>query len=188
MTWSPRSTGDNTGFTLFFYGGAQDRATNIEFICDPNAGTFSILVPPVRLSELTFVVSAGVGAFMTKDPSEDPVHLYHLKWATAYACPTFGVVCCHYDKPGTTPIPGLSLPGRTKRDTQSTCIIAENPCPSTLGKYSHTGNTTVLSYSLPLPHSSSTHSSNIQYLKDVINVANHREVAAFIRSHLTWTP
>jgi len=43
--------------------------TDIEFICNPSAGT---------------------GKIEPNSPAEDPTHDYHLKWESAYACPTGG--------------------------------------------------------------------------------------------------
>jgi hypothetical protein len=62
-----RSEGENTGFFMKFAGGEEDRRGDIEFICDPNGGT---------------------GTFATGNPVENPIHDYHLKWITQFACPT----------------------------------------------------------------------------------------------------
>jgi len=67
--WLPRISGDNTGFILLLIGGIEDRRVAIEFICD---------------------ATGGVGTLEAANPSEQPVHYYHLLWKSAYACPLSG--------------------------------------------------------------------------------------------------
>jgi len=65
VSWAPRTTGtEKDGFVMSFNGGEEDRHSDIEFICDRNAGTGSMVALP-----------------------EKPTHFYHLQWRTAQACP-----------------------------------------------------------------------------------------------------
>jgi len=67
VTWARRNgQGADKGFVLGFAGGSEDRSFDIEFICNP---------------------TIGVGAFETQSIVEQPQHVYHLKWETAFACP-----------------------------------------------------------------------------------------------------
>jgi hypothetical protein len=66
VTWSPRNSGNETGFIIKFIGGEEDRMTNIEFICDE-----------------TF----GIGSLQLKDPVEKPKFFYHFYWRSSYVCP-----------------------------------------------------------------------------------------------------
>jgi len=70
VTWVSRGTGlENLGFVITFAGGEEGRQSDVEFICDPTAGT---------------------GGLATKIPTENPTHVYHLAWTTQYACPGGG--------------------------------------------------------------------------------------------------
>jgi len=73
VTWSSRMEG--SGFILTFTGASEGRQSNIEFICDPNAG---------------------VGRLGVKTPSEIPQHFYHLAWKSSLVCPRTNLTCCAY--------------------------------------------------------------------------------------------
>jgi len=68
-TWKARSDGEATGFFLHFTSGEEDRQSDIEFVCDPAAGT---------------------GNLTAATPTEQPTHYYHLQWKSSLACPHTG--------------------------------------------------------------------------------------------------
>jgi len=121
VNWSQRRGAPaNMGFLLTFIGGEEDRTADIEFICNPNAG---------------------VGVFATNNPAEQPTHSFHLKWETAYACPTgnSGQVCCSYVNSD------VVLLKNGVRDTLHNCALNDRRCPFNLGTYYYTGNRTISS-------------------------------------------
>jgi len=129
VVWSPRPAGPNTGFFIQFNGGEEDRRGDIEFICDMGAGT---------------------GVLAAANPTEAPVHFYHLTWRTAYACPEGAInatlQCCKYVLTGNSP--SSSTPHShfsTRRANKAICDTLPHLCPLTLGAYRFAGNTTVSS-------------------------------------------
>jgi len=110
IQWWPRAAGDGTGFFIQFNGGQEDRRLDVEFICDRSAGT---------------------GQLEASNPTEQPTHFYHLRWTSKYACPTnnpppSGILCCQY--------------ATSSGESVSTCNLAVEGCPSSLGTYSLTGS------------------------------------------------
>jgi len=65
-SWKARTSGDATGFILHFTNGEEDRQSDVEFICDPQGGT---------------------GTLLAVTPTELPTHFYHLQWTSNLTCP-----------------------------------------------------------------------------------------------------
>jgi len=71
QTWSLRTDG-KTGFQLAFPKGGEDipwppKVSHIKYLCNP--------------------ATPGLGIFGVGDPTEQPLHEYHLTFETKYACP-----------------------------------------------------------------------------------------------------
>jgi len=107
-------------------------------------------LPSSVIQYLPFLFISGVGTFQAKIPSEQPEHTYHFSWTTSFACPNQtspnGTVCCNYDNSNfLRSLNGGARNKNMKKDSRSTCSLSQSSCPSSLGMYSYTGNTTVSS-------------------------------------------
>jgi len=118
VTWSQLPSGnEDDGFLLSFSGGQEGRRGDIEFICEP---------------------SAGAGTLVVAVPTENPQLDFHLKWSSAYACPTnnnstnsTGLDCCLYA--------ASSSPQVTKTLCLDTSINNQQ-CQTSLGEFNLIGS------------------------------------------------